>query len=127
MLLSLVAVAVVAGTTNGVTNLTTAMSTRRPTTTRSQYDGDGVTLYYDHTMNETVCYILRSSNVTAAPDVIEIILNVMSRNLQPSTVSSVLKALDGEVSVGRLCSDNYRFQVLRYTLPLAQDWSFELN
>ncbi|EYC45634.1 hypothetical protein Y032_0421g1172 [Ancylostoma ceylanicum] len=57
---------------------------------------DAVTLYYSHTMNETIYYILRSSNVQPSTDVVEVILNTMSKNLNAATVSKILKSLDGE-------------------------------
>ncbi|KAL6744529.1 hypothetical protein Aduo_017454 [Ancylostoma duodenale] len=70
------------------------------TTTQSnifEISEDGVTLYYAHTMNETIYHILRSSNVKPSTDVVEVILNTMSKNLDASTVAKILKSLDGEL------------------------------
>ncbi|EYC45636.1 hypothetical protein Y032_0421g1172 [Ancylostoma ceylanicum] len=80
---------------------------------------DAVTLYYSHTMNETIYYILRSSNVQPSTDVVEVILNTMSKNLNAATVSKILKSLDGETS-GATARRRFRCKIVFISLILKE-------
>ncbi|RCN41707.1 hypothetical protein ANCCAN_12312 [Ancylostoma caninum] len=80
-----------------ITHSTVMESTTTPSN-NFEISEEGITIYYAHTMNETIYYILRTSNVRPETDVVEVILNTMSKNPDAKTVSKILKALDGEVS-----------------------------
>ncbi|CAJ0588797.1 unnamed protein product [Cylicocyclus nassatus] len=76
--------------------------------------GDGMARYYAQSMNETIHYILRKSNVTAPTEVDEMIIDVMLRNLKPMTVKRLLQSLDGEMDA-RDRSNFYNTAIPRIT------------